>query len=229
MKKISIISMSEDTGLSIKQQLEAIFKKEFYIECLNLLNYQEKYLECDLAIFSGEEVKNACKNIINDDLKYIVSKRVIKHDYIDEILNIPRGTEVLLVNDSESSCEEVVKQLKSQGLNHIVYHPYYPGIKSYKSLDIAITPGEYHLVPYEISNIIDIKSRQLDVSTMIEILIKLNCMDKYGSIISSYFYRDIVNVSTKYIKKSQESTRLKDLLTNLLDNQKKLCLKCRMN
>ena len=220
MKKISIISMSEDTGLSIKQQLEAIFKKEFYIECLNLLNYQEKYLECDLAIFSGEEVKNACKNIINDDLKYIVSKRVIKHDYIDEILNIPRGTEVLLVNDSESSCEEVVKQLKSQGLNHIVYHPYYPGIKSYKSLDIAITPGEYHLVPYEISNIIDIKSRQLDVSTMIEILIKLNCMDKYGSIISSYFYRDIVNVSTKYIKKSQESTRLKDLLTNLLDNQK---------
>ena len=45
-------------------------------------------------------------------------------------------------------------------------------------------------------------------------------MDKYGSIISSYFYRDIVNVSTKYIKKSQESTRLKDLLTNLLDNQK---------
>ena len=83
MKKISIISMSEDTGLSIKQQLEVIFKKEFYIECLNLLNYQEKYLECDLAIFSGEEVKNACKNIINDDLKYIVSKRVIKHDYIE--------------------------------------------------------------------------------------------------------------------------------------------------
>ena len=30
----------------------------------------------------------------------------------------------------------------------------------------------------------------------------------------------MINVSIKYIKKSQESTRLKDLLTNLLDNQK---------
>ena len=153
-------------------------------------------------------------------MKYIISKRVIKHEYIDEILNIPRGTEVLLVNDARSSCEEVVTQLRSQGLNHIKYNQYYPGIKSYKNLDIAITPGEAHLVPIEISNIIDIKSRHLDVSTLIEILIKLNCMDKYGSIVSSYFYRDMINVSTKYIKKSQESTRFKDLLTKLLDNQK---------
>ena len=220
MKKISIISMSEDTGFSIKEQLEIIFKKEFYIECLNLINYKEKYLECDLLIFSSEEVKDICNHIISDNLNYIVSKRVIKHQYIDEILNIPRGTDVLLVNDSQSTCEEVIRQLKSQGLNHINYHQYYPGIKSYKNLDMAITPGESHLVPSEISNIIDIKSRHLDVSTLIEILIKLNCMDKYGSIISSYFYRHMINVSTKYIKKSQESTRLKDLLTSLLDNQK---------
>lgn len=220
MKKISIISMSEDTGCSIKQQLEIIFEKEFYIECLNLLNYKEKYKECDLLIFSCEEVKQICNHIINVDLNYIVSKRVIKHQCIDEILNIPRGTDVLLVNDIPSSCEEVVRQLKSQGLDHINYHQYYPGIKSYKNLDMAITPGESHLVPGEISNIIDIKSRHLDVSTLIEILIKLNCMDKYGSIVSSYFYRDMINVSIKYIKKSQESTRLKDLLTNLLDNQK---------
>ncbi|WP_434797395.1 sigma-54 interaction domain-containing protein [Terrisporobacter vanillatitrophus] len=220
MKKISVISMSEDTGFIIKQQLEIIFKKEFYIECLNLSNYKEKYLECDLLIFSSEEVMDNCEHITSENINYIVSKRVIKHEYIEEILNIPRGTDVLLVNDAQSSCEDVIRQLKSQGLNHINYYQYYPGIKSYKSLDIAITPGEAHLVPGEISNIIDIKSRHLDVSTLIEILIKLNCMDKYGSIVSSYFYRDMVNVSTKYIKKSQESTRFKDLLTNLLDNQK---------
>lgn len=220
MKKISIISMSEGTGQSIKQQLEIIFAKEFYVECLNLINYKEKYLECDLLIFSSEEVKDICNCIIDENINYIVSKRVIKHQYIDEILNIPRGTEVILVNDARSSCEEVIRQLKSQGLNHINYNQYYPGIESYKTADIAITPGEAHLVPKEISRVIDIKSRHLDVSTLIEILIKLNCMDKYGNIVSSYFYRDMINVSTKYIKKSQESTRLKDLLTNLLDNQK---------
>ena len=220
MKKISIISMSEYTGLSIKQQLETIFEKEFYIECLNLNNYKEKYLECDLLILSGEEVKDVCDDLTRCDINYVVSKRVIKHQYVDEILNIPRGTDVLLVNDAQSTCEEVIRQLKSQGLNHINYYEYYPGIRSYKSTEIAITPGETHLVPCEVSKVIDIKSRHLDVSTLIEILMKLNCMDKYGSIISSYFYRDMINVSTKYIKKSQESTKLKDLLTSLLDNQK---------
>lgn len=220
MKKILIISKGEDTGFSIKQQLEIIFEKEFYIEYFNLYNCRKEGLDCDLLIFSSEEVKSECEDIINENTKYIVSKRVIKHECIDEILSIPRGTEVLLVNDSQGSCEEVIRQLKSQGLNHINYCEYYPGIKTYKNLDIAITPGESHLVPKEISKIIDIKSRRLDVFTLLEILMKLNCTDQYGSIISSYFYRDMINVSTKYIKKSKESTRLKDLITNLLDNQK---------
>ena len=220
MKKIVIISIGEDTGISIKKQLEYVFGKVFIIECLNLLNYREHNFDCDLLIFSSEEVKTVFESKIDMDLNYIVSKRAINHEYIDEILNIPRGMKVLLVNDTKESCNEVIRQLKSQGVDHIEYYPYYPGIESYNDLDLAITPGESHLVPKEINNIIDINSRYLDVATLIEILIKLNCMDNYGSIVSSYFYRDMINISKKYINMSQESTRLKDLLTNLLDNQK---------
>ncbi|WP_455542587.1 sigma-54 interaction domain-containing protein [Intestinibacter sp.] len=220
MKKILIISMSEDTGLSIKRQLEMIFQKELYIESSNIFDYKDKSLDYDLLIFTSEDAKDVCEYSFYRDKNYIVSNRVIKHEYIDEILNIPSGTEVLLVNDVKSSCEEVIRQLKGQGLNHIEYYKYYPGIESYKDLNIAITPGESHLVPKEISKIIDIKSRQLDISTVIEIVIKLNCMDKYRNIISSYFYRDMINISRKYINKSQQMSKLKDLLTNLLDNQK---------
>ena len=220
MKKILIISMGEDTGLSIKKQLESIFGKEFFIECLNLLNFTDGNLDYDLIIFSSEESKKTFKFKTGKNKKYVVSRRVIKHECIDEILNIPRGTEVLLVNDTKDSCKEVICQLKSQGVDHIEYYPYYPGVKSYKDLDIAITPGESHLVPKDINNVIDINCRHLDVSSLVEILMQLNCMDKYGSIVSSYFYRDMINISKKYINISQESIRLKDLLTNLLDNQK---------
>lgn len=220
MKRILIVFMGKDTGISIKRQLKSIFGEIFFIECISALNYVCSNTHYDLLIFSSEEAKNLCKSIINDEINYVVSRRVIKHECIDKILNIPSGSEVLLVNDIESSCKEVIRQLKVQGLNHIEYYPYYTGIESYKDLSIAITPGECHLVPKSIDNIININSRHLDVTTLIEILIKLDCMDEYSNIVSSYFYRDMINISKKYINMFQESSRLKDLLTNLLDNQK---------
>ena len=220
MKKILIISFGEHTGLSIKNQLHSIFNENLYIDNLNSSDDFDNNLDYDLLIFSSEEIKNIFQPKINKSKEYIVLKRVIRHECIDEILKIERGKEVLLVNDTEESCKEVIDQLKNQGVDHIKYYPYYPGIKEYKNLNIAITPGETHLVPREIKNIIDINSRKMDITSLIEVLNKLECIDTYSDIVSSCFYRDMINMSKKYINISQETTRLKDLLTNLLDNQK---------
>ncbi|MEG0050812.1 MAG: sigma 54-interacting transcriptional regulator [Terrisporobacter sp.] len=220
MEKILIISFGRHTGFSIKNQLEYVFDKQVIIECLNLENVLDRKMDCDLLIFSSEEVKNNCNTEVYNDSKYLVLRRVIRHEYIDEILRVPRGKEVLIVNDTESSCKEAIGQLNIQGLDHIKYFPYYPGIESYKDLDVAITPGESHLIPEGIKTVIDIKSRHMDITSLIEVLMKLNSMDKYGSKVSSYFYRDMISISKKYIDRSQETTKLKDLVTNLLDNQK---------
>ena len=220
MKKILIISFGEHTGLSIKNQLHSIFNENLYIDNLNSSDDFDNNLDYDLLIFSSEEIKNIFQPKINKSKDYVVLKRVIRHECIDEILKIERGKEVLLVNDTEESCKEVIDQLKNQGVDHIKYYPYYPGIKEYKNLNIAITPGETHLVPREIKNIIDINSRKMDITSLIEVLNKLEFIDTYSDIVSSCFYRDMINMSKKYINISQETTRLKDLLTNLLDNQK---------
>ena len=220
MKKILIISFGEHTGLSIKNQLHSIFNENLYIDNLNSSDDFDNNLDYDLLIFSSEEIKNIFQPKINKSKDYVVLKRVIRHECIDEILKIERGKEVLLVNDTEESCKEVIDQLKNQGVDHIKYYPYYPGIKEYKNLNIAITPGETHLVPREIKNIIDINSRKMDITSLIEVLNKLEFIDTYSDIVSSCFYRDMINMSKKYINISQETIRLKDLLTNLLDNQK---------
>ncbi|MGL5664014.1 MAG: sigma-54 interaction domain-containing protein, partial [Cetobacterium sp.] len=106
------------------------------------------------------------------------------------------------------------------GIDHVTYYPYYPGIGDYKKTDIAITPGENHLVPHGINRVIDIKSRKMDITSLIEIMTKLGYMDDYGHFVSSYFYRDMINVSKKYINMSKESGRLKDVLSEVLNNQK---------
>ncbi|MDU2199033.1 MAG: sigma 54-interacting transcriptional regulator, partial [Peptostreptococcaceae bacterium] len=177
-------------------------------------------LYTDLVIFSSEEVRDICLLTVDKEFDFIVLKRVIRHECIDEILKIRENKDVLVVNDTKESCKEVINQLKKQGIDHVKYYQYYPGISEYKETDVAITPGESHLVPNGIKRVIDISARRMDVTSLIEVLMKLNCIEEYGSLVSSYFYRDMINISKKYINMYQETNRLKEILTNILDNQK---------
>ena len=219
MKKILIISFGEHTGLSIKNQLGSILGNRFKITNL-IVEDTNDYIDADLVIFSSQEVKDICLSRTYKNFNFIVLKRVIRHEYIDEILKIREGEEILVVNDTKESCKEVINQLKNQGIDHVKYYQYYPGISEYKETDIALTPGESHLVPNCIKKVIDINARIMDITSIIEVLIELNCMDEYEDLVSSYFYKNIINISKKYINMYQETNRLKEILTNILDNQK---------
>ena len=220
MKKILIISFGEHTGLSIKAHLKDILGDKFEIINLSVDDSFDYCLYTDVVIFSSEEVRDICLLTVDKEFDFIVLKRVIRHECIDEILKIRENKDVLVVNDTEESCKEVINQLKKQGIDHVKYYQYYPGISEYKETDVAITPGESHLVPNGIKRVIDISARRMDVTSLIEVLMKLNCIEEYGSLVSSYFYRDMINISKKYINMYQETNRLKEILTNILDNQK---------
>ncbi|MGX4598674.1 sigma-54 interaction domain-containing protein [Faecalimicrobium sp. JNUCC 81] len=220
MKKIAIISLGEDTGLTIKEQLESILDEKIDINVFSIDNNLDINPDWDLIIFSSEIVRKMMLDKLGVNVNQIVVKRSIRHNFIDKLIKIKKGEKVLLVNDHKESCEIAIKQLKNQGIDHIQYFPYYPGIESYEKTNIAVTPGESQLVPEEIEEVIDIQSRQMDITSITEILIKLNMVDKYGDLLSSYFYRNIVEISKKYINMAHESTKLKNMLTSILDNQR---------
>ncbi|WP_042271523.1 sigma-54 interaction domain-containing protein [[Clostridium] dakarense] len=220
MKKIAIISLGEDTGLTIKEQLESILDEKIDISVFSIDKNLDINPDWDLIIFSSEIVRKMMIDKLGVNVNQIVVKRSIRHNFIDKLIKIKKGEKVLLVNDHKESCEIAIKQLKNQGIDHIKYFPYYPGIESYEKTNIAVTPGESQFVPKEIKEVIDIQSRQMDITSITEILIKLNMVDKYGDLLSSYFYRNIVEISKKYINMAHESTKLKNMLTSILDNQR---------
>ncbi|MGL5330733.1 MAG: sigma-54 interaction domain-containing protein [Peptostreptococcaceae bacterium] len=221
MKSLCVVSFGEQTGVSIRCQLEEIFKGDVEVKCVDVRCVLLYELDCDLVLFSSDEVLKIFSESYELDFDYVVLRRVIRHECIDDILKVKDGKDVLVVNDTKESCLIVREQLKNHGIEHVLYYPYYPGVLDYKKTDIAITPGESHLVPDGVKSIIDIKSRKMDITSLIEIMMKLDYMDKYGHFVSSYFYRDMINVSKKYINMSHESSRLKDVLSEVLDNQKK--------
>ena len=218
MKKIIIISLGKETGKSLKIQLESILEKNIIIYYFSIDDKNLDLSDSDLIVFSSADVANLFFSKNNIFKKYIIVKRVIQHELLDKLFTLKKGTNVLLVNDTKHTCEVAIKQLIAHGVDHLIYHPYYPGIDSYEIQRIAITPGEEEFVPTGVSEIINIGTREIDIVSIMEIIMYLDDLEIYQDLLSSYFYRKIVTQYKKYVNISNKSIKLTRILKDIIDN-----------
>ncbi|CEQ16647.1 sigma-54 interaction domain-containing protein [Paraclostridium sordellii] len=218
MKKIIIISLGKETGKSLKMQLESILEKNIIIYYFSIDDKNLDLSDSDLIVFSSADVANLFFSKNNIFKKYIIVKRVIQHELLDKLFTLKKGTNVLLVNDTKHTCEVAIKQLIAHGVDHLMYHPYYPGIDSYEIQRIAITPGEEEFVPTGVSEIINIGTREIDIVSIMEIIMYLDDLEIYQDLLSSYFYRKIVTQYKKYVNISNKSIKLTRILKDIIDN-----------
>ncbi|CEJ73806.1 sigma-54 dependent transcriptional regulator [[Clostridium] sordellii] len=218
MKKIIIISLGKETGKSLKMQLESILEKNIIIYYFSIDDKNIYLSDSDLIVFSSADVANLFFSKNNIFKKYIIVKRVIQHELLDKLFTLKKGTNVLLVNDTKHTCEVAIKQLIAHGVDHLIYHPYYPGIDSYEIQRIAITPGEEEFIPTGVSEIINIGTREIDIVSIMEIIMYLDDLEIYQDLLSSYFYRKIVTQYKKYVNISNKSIKLTRILKDIIDN-----------
>lgn len=218
MKTITIISLGDETGDSLKIQLKSILKENIKIEYYSMYDKTINIKESDLIIFSSKDVANLFLNKVSNIKNYVIVKRVIQYELLDKLFALKKGTNVSLVNDTKETCEIAIRQLIGHGAEHLIYHPYYPGIENYELQSIAITPGEEKFVPKGVKKVINIGTREIDIVSIMEIIINLGDLDIYQDLLSSYFYRKIVKQYKKYVNISNKSTKLTRILKDILDN-----------
>lgn len=195
MKKIVMITPGKVTSVNLAIQLESIFGEYTEVKSYCLEDELDFDFTDSLVVLSSPNtIDKRIQNLIDNGLEYIVAQRVINHRYISELLNLPRGTEVLLVNDRPESSYEAMVQLQALGVNYIKYYPYYPGITSYPELDISVTVGEPHLVPFGVKKVINIGTRQIDIVTVVDIANRLGLMKALGDRLSSQYINHIINL-----------------------------------
>ena len=172
-----------------------------------------------LALLSGPQVlaREEVAAMIAAGMDFIQARRAIDYTRIQDLLALPDGTGVLLVNDFESSTRSAIEHLSRVGLDHLVYHPYYPGIPDYPRLKIAITPGEPTLVPPGVERVIDIGSRQADISTIVELVQKLGLMEQLGDSISSQHLREITRLLREIDQAGKQVSHMRDTLQAMAD------------
>ncbi|QZY55665.1 sigma-54 interaction domain-containing protein [Crassaminicella profunda] len=221
MKKLLIISLGQVTGSNIAKQLNDLIGDFVTIKSIRVTQIDDSAMDCDLILFTSDVVQSVCINKINKDIDCIIAKRVINHKNIERIISLPYDTEVLLVNDAQNSTFEAIRQLEEIGVDYLKYYPVYPGYESYPKIPIAITPGETQLIPDFVEEIMDIGTRILDISTIYEIILRLDLKKFINESLTTRYIKDIVEISKSIDvnrKKIRQSEKLLQTILNTVES-----------
>lgn len=216
MQKLVIIALGHNTAYTLYEQLKNLFS------FLDISYYYQsslppKDLEADLIVYSSHYTFEKIK-VNAPHIPYIIARRSINYHEIHKLFKIPKYSKALLVNDSKESAEETILLLQTLGIDHIDYYSFYPGATLISNIDIAITPGEIEHIPSFMNTIIDIKTRLLDITSIIEILTHFNMLEKYATILSARYIQDIIKLIKSGNKLLDDSRKMKERFKTVINN-----------
>jgi transcriptional regulator with GAF, ATPase, and Fis domain len=176
--KIVFVAGSRRTKESLLAQLSEYLPPSIEIEGICFHDGIEKPITGNMVIFSSKEAYDDLRDLglLGEIKKSFICKRTINYENLEEVVNLPRGTRILFVNDKAETTQICIDDLLEMGIDHIDYIPYYPNMPYPVDLEgvrIAVTPGEADKVPAEIGTIIDIGARVIDILSLYKIMTTL--------------------------------------------------------
>ncbi|MGL6105759.1 sigma-54 interaction domain-containing protein [Romboutsia sp.] len=173
-KKIVIITLWSDVANTHSKQIKNLFEEKVEIKNYSYdVDNIDMPIEADLVVVSLYSIYIGIKKYISDTTKVVILNPTITIEQYNKIMNISNGEKVMVVNYSSYMTMETIALFNNLGINHVEFVPVYPGISNIPKLNIAVTPGESKCVPSFVEKTIDIGHRVLDVSTIVDIAVKL--------------------------------------------------------
>ena len=176
MKNIAVIYENRSNFSAIRHHkvtLENLFGgyaqvKNYFICELS----KNQIVEGDVYLLYDAHLLTSLRPHIRDFKKILIMDLSIQRQEVDSIMNIPKGSEVLVVNDSFDSAVHAGRALYEVGAGHLNLIPYDPELETsgiYRGFEYALTPGEVNMVPSYIPNVIDFHYRVIGFSTLVQI------------------------------------------------------------
>lgn len=214
---LSIITRSEKHKEYVINQLTNLLGSEVPIKGYSIIEGIKDKIYDRLVLICHEYLKESAIKYIDPRSEILVARRALNHYRLEDVLHIPNGEEVLFVDVNKYLAENSISLLLGLGINHIKMYPYYPGQKYLQQANYAITTGETHIVPDYIKNVIDLGYSKIDLTTITEIMLKLNMLDERTNLTSVRFLQDFVYSSKKVVKALETADNMKEQLNTILN------------
>lgn len=181
-KNILFVSLSQHTSDYHVALLKDIFRNEVDVFTYALHDKTSPLPSGDFTVVlaAGTRSYNKCLDIFPAEKVLFSAREVSFPTFLDKVLRLPLGKQVLLVCETEEVAKEITLQLLQHGINHIDYVPYWEGCnRDVRNIDTAITPGMARYVPNHVKTVIDMQRRPLALSVILEMIERLELDRSY--------------------------------------------------
>lgn len=198
MKKIEVVYRNRfnmDAILYLEGVLKKIFEEYVVIEnCFIDELLSNTQVNADAYIVIDKKLLPELKKHIFVFKNVVIMTRSARKKHLPKILRIPKNTDVLIVNDTLQSAEEMVYMFYELGIGHVNFIPYNKTLEAegiYDNIEYAITPNEPQLVPKHIKNVINTGYRELGFDTLLQ---TMNILDLNNERVNYNLIRHISSI-----------------------------------
>lgn len=217
MKSLALFTGTESTRSELTAQLASVLQGVVHITSYATDSGIDEKVSADLVVLSTDMIRDEAMPWIASGCPCLTARRTLDMTRLDELFAIPSGQTLLLVNDARDTVEESIALIRSLGLTGFEMIPYYPGCGLTEGPDQAITLGERSLVPSFVTRVIDIGPRIIDLTTVVEILVRLDLLDEKANLVSARYFETIIRLHRQLYQSFVEKGRVNDYLTQVLD------------
>lgn len=170
MIEAAVIANNKEYARSLANNLEIYFGNNIKFNCYGNVDFDSiDVFNEDVLILSAFTVFQTVKYKAKESAKINIITLTLDKEYVKNLYKIPQESRAYLVNIDYRNCMEVITMLYDIGFDRLDLVPFYPGCEYDDTIKIAITPAELSLVPREITTIIDIGHRKIDLNSVYRI------------------------------------------------------------
>lgn len=225
--KLLILTRNPVAKVGIASYLSSLFGQYLTIVSTRIADLTPEDMEdAGCILYTAGELKEQMPFSIPDSVKQLVCMRTFNHTYLQRILQIPPGSFVYLVNDTVDTTYEIMDQLKEYGFSQYHFLPYLPGIEEVrKDIQYCVTPGEVHLVPSFIRQVVDIGNRIVDISTINELIAVFKLPASLADEVTKNYLNHIIQIQKLSNQQLSQALDMKEITRGILENASEgLCL-----
>jgi len=213
-----LLAKGEKNRQILSSQLNDLLRGKVQVRALNVENkFSSSLLEGDLIVVASQSIRRDLRRLLEGLPNVLVARRTLDPRGMHPLLSLPQRTKAMLVNDRRETAEEAISLLYGMGFSDFWLIPVYPGLENVPQVDVAVTPGEPQLVPKGVKQIIDLGCRIIDVTTLTEILLRLDLLDEQANLLSARYLTQAIDISKKLAQTLNQNRELNQLLTTVLD------------
>ena len=214
-KKLCLIGLAEVVCEAIEGRLRSLIGEYVDILCWCLETRMNERIppNYDLYLTTYPGSYDYARKVLPDHCKILLAGRFVNPSNFDRLLELPKGTRVLAVDNSLERANSLIREITHFGVNHIDISPYYPDCIAPSKMEstLAVGAGRKRNVP-EWMGFINLGVKELTITTYAQILQALSIPEEVLDVIVHTYMDSVFQIARR---NNNTRTYLNSIINNI--------------